>query len=313
MWSKPDPARWQGRLDSEEVGDVRRWHQQVRCERTANGVGIALLGFACDAGVKRNHGRPGAHKGPQVIRQALANLAWHGADKTVLDAGDVVCEGNDLEAAQAELAVMVDSLLAEGHFPIVLGGGHEIAFGTFSGLARYLGNYHQVPHIGIINLDAHFDLRLAREANSGTPFRQIAESCEAHGWPFHYACFGVAEPSNTEALFARAHELGVSYRLDEDMGVAQLLPTLQQLQQFIAKVDHIYLTIDIDVLPAYQAPGVSAPAARGVALEVVEAIVDMVKASGKLRVADLAELNPEFDIDHRTAKTAARLVYRLSK
>ncbi|MBB5019491.1 formiminoglutamase [Chitinivorax tropicus] len=313
MWVKPDPARWQGRVDSEEAGDARRWHQQIRCEVPSGQAGVALLGFACDAGVKRNHGRPGAHKGPQAIRHALANLAWHGGERVVWDAGDVVCEGDALEAAQAELAVMVDGLLTAGHFPVVMGGGHEVAFGTFSGLARHLANQGGTPKVGILNLDAHFDLRLAREANSGTPFRQIAESCVAHGWPFHYACFGVAEPANTAALFARARELDVTYRLDEDMGIAQLPDTLHQLSQFLAPLDHLYLTIDIDVLPAYQAPGVSAPAARGVALEVIEAILDLAKASDKLRIVDLAELNPEFDIDHRTAKTAARLIHRLTK
>jgi formiminoglutamase len=48
-----------------------------------------------------------------------------------------------------------------------------------------------------------------------------------------------------------------------------------------------------------------------VALEVVEPILDLVAASGKLRLADIAELNPAHDIDGRTARVAARLVARL--
>jgi len=44
----------------------------------------------------------------------------------------------------------------------------------------------------------------------------------------------------------------------------------------------------------------------------VEMIIDVVLASGKLRVADIAELNPEYDSDHRTARLAARLVARLA-
>jgi formiminoglutamase len=59
------------------------------------------------------------------------------------------------------------------------------------------------------------------------------------------------------------------------------------------------------------APGVSAPAARGVALDVIEPIIDAVAGSGKLRLADIAELNPALDIDQRTARVAARLVARV--
>lgn len=312
MWNRPYMACWQGRVDDEERGDSRRWHQLVQPVSEASTPGVALLGFACDEGVRRNHGRPGARLAPMAIRAALANLAWH-HPKPLYDAGDVVSEGEALETAHAELSVHVSRLLAAGHRPLVLGGGHEVAFGSFVGLADHLAAQPSIPRIGILNLDAHFDLRQASQANSGTPFRQIAEDCARRGWPFLYACFGVAEPSNTVALFERARALGVVFRLDEEMTAAQLPETLAAVQAFVAGVDHLYLTIDLDVLPAWQAPGVSAPAARGVALEVVEAIVEMARASGKLRLADLAELNPAQDIDSHTAKTAARLVYRLAK
>jgi len=65
------------------------------------------------------------------------------------------------------------------------------------------------------------------------------------------------------------------------------------------------------VLPAAIAPGVSAPAAYGVPLETIQFVCDTVAASGKLAVCDIAELNPAFDIDNRTARTAARLIHRL--
>ena len=58
-------------------------------------------------------------------------------------------------------------------------------------------------------------------------------------------------------------------------------------------------------------PGVSAPAARGIPQEVVEPLLAEIKTSGKLRLFDLAELNPKYDIDQRSAKVAARLVHLL--
>jgi formiminoglutamase len=193
----------------------------------------------------------------------------------------------------------------------VLGGGHEVAFGSWSGLNRHLGGKGRV---GIINFDAHFDLRMKLEqASSGTPFFQIAEQCAAQGTPFTYACLGVAETANTAALFARAEALGVWHVLDEAMTQAALPELLNGLDAFIARCDHLYLTIDLDVLPAAVMPGVSAPAARGVELAVIEPLIAHIRASGKLRLADLAEYNPSLDLDNRSARVAARLVHQLTK
>ncbi|RJG06975.1 formimidoylglutamase [Noviherbaspirillum cavernae] len=317
MHQQPDMSRWQGRIDNAEGELGRRWHQIVRpLAATTEGKGIALIGFACDAGVARNHGRIGAKNGPAAIRTVLGNMPVHRCT-SIHDAGDIVCvaeEKNDgLESAQNSLSAEIDQLLDRGLLPIALGGGHEIAFGSFGGLARHLAKKEKAPRIGVINLDAHFDLRMAEQASSGTPFRQIAEDCQARGWPFQYCCLGVSNFANTEALFERARKLGVTWRLDDEMGVAQLDPTLATLANFIAQVDYLYFTICLDVLPAAVAPGVSAPAPRGVPMEVIEPIVDMVAASGKLRVADIAELNPHHDIDQRTARVAARFVARLAE
>ena len=60
-------------------------------------------------------------------------------------------------------------------------------------------------------------------------------------------------------------------------------------------------------------PAVSAPAARGVALELVESVIDAVRATGKLALADIVELNPAFDQDGRGARTAARLAWRVAR
>ncbi|MCI0917849.1 formimidoylglutamase [Pseudomonas stutzeri] len=309
---------WQGRVDPE--ADSARWHQRIQPLADGSEPGLALLGFASDEGVRRNHGRVGAANGPSAIRKALANLAWHRSGPAY-DAGDVVCADGDLEAAQARLGGNVCALLDAGHLPIVLGGGHEVAFGSWKGLAGHLGGdrFEQqaprmaAPRIGIINFDAHFDLRdPAQVHSSGTPFAQIAEQCAARGWPFAYACIGISRASNTRALFQRAAELGVLVREDHEIRESRLPGLVTELQAFIAGCDAVYLTIDIDVLPACEAPGVSAPAARGVALSLLEPLLEFVRDSGKLRLADLAELNPEHDIDNRTARVAARLIHLLS-
>lgn len=300
---------WHGRTDPEP--DSPRWHQSVQALGEGSEPGLALLGFACDEGVRRNQGRVGAAGGPLALRKALANLAWHRL-APAYDAGDVCCEDGDLETAQARLAHNVCALLDAGHLPLVLGGGHEVAFGSWSGLAEHLGGQAQ-PRVGIVNFDAHFDLRdPAHVHSSGTPFAQIAEQSAARGWPFRYACLGVSRASNTRALFARAAELNVLVREDHEIRESTLDAIGAELDAFAADCDALYLTIDIDVLPACEAPGVSAPAARGVRLELLEPLLERLKASGKLRLIDFAELNPEYDIDNRTAKAAARLIHLLS-
>ena len=96
------------------------------------------------------------------------------------------------------------------------------------------------------------------------------------------------------------------------MRVSDIPEVLEQIRTFCRDMDMIYLTIDLDVLPHYQAPGVSAPAARGVALEVVEAVIDEVENIAKslpngMPLVEISELNPEFDESGVTAKTAALL------
>ncbi|UUY10274.1 formimidoylglutamase [Pseudomonas sp. J452] len=305
---------WSGRVDPEP--DSPRWHQRIQPLAADSQPGVALLGFACDEGVRRNHGRVGAANAPHSVRRALANLAWH-RQAPAFDGGDVTCIDGDLEAAQARLGHNVCALLDAGHLPLVIGGGHEIAYGSWSGLAEHLSGQPAssmgAPRIGIVNFDAHFDLRdPAQVHSSGTPFAQIAEQCAARGWPFRYACLGVSRASNTRALFQRAAELDVLVREDREIREGSLEAIGAELDAFVAGCDALYLTIDIDVLPACEAPGVSAPAARGVPLALLEPLLEGLRDSGKLRLADLAEINPEYDIDSRTAKLAARLIHLLT-
>lgn len=305
MWMPCEPAWWQGRVDTEEGEGGLRWHQRVSPLGAGAAPGVVLHGFRCDRGVERNQGRTGASGGPPALRAMLGNLPWHRRGP-VWDDGDVVCEGPALEEAQEELGARVAASIRAGHRPIVLGGGHEVAWGTWQGVATAGGV------IGVINLDAHLDVRAGERATSGTPFRQIGESLRGQGRDFHYLCIGASELANTRSLFDRARRLGGTWILDEEVWSEGLAGVIHQVQTLLTRVDRVYLTVCLDVLPASVAPGVSAPAAAGIPLSVVEGVIRHVVASGQLIAADVAELNPRFDLDHRTARTAARLVARLA-
>ncbi|OTG86123.1 formimidoylglutamase [Acinetobacter sp. ANC 4558] len=295
---------WDGRHDGTAANHQRIFQIINQAETTE----YALIGFSSDEGVQRNKGRIGAAEAPNAIRKQLANLPVHHA-VTIADRGDVVCDDTLLEQAQAELANRVAQSLVQGEKPIVLGGGHEVAYGSFSGLFQYLQANEPDKNIGIINFDAHFDLRQADQASSGTPFLQAAQTSEEHGKPFHYLCIGVAKHSNTKILFETADRLNSQYIYDRDVHISQLESLKQQVQKFIDQVDYLYVTIDIDVFASSIAPGVSAPAVKGIDLAVFDPLIQFIKNTGKIRVFDVAECNPKYDLDNKTAKLAAYIIF----
>jgi formiminoglutamase len=246
-------------------------------------------------------------------------MAWH-KQSALIDLGNVVCEDDLLEQYQSECADVIAMALRSTPV-ITLGGGHEVAWASFQGLTRYFDylNPATPPKIGIINFDAHFDLRAFESSHadvkpsSGTPFNQIHDYCVKHDWPFHYACLGVSRASNTQALFERAEELNVWFVEDKDLAHLNHIYHLTQLQHFIDKCDYIYLTIDLDVFPAATAPGVSAPAARGVSIDTIAPFLDRIlHYKQKLVIADIAEYNPTYDVDSQTARLAARLCWDIA-
>jgi formiminoglutamase len=267
--------------------------------------GVVLVGFACDEGVRRNGGRVGAKDGPRAIRAALANLAWH-QPHPVYDAGDVHCDDTDMEGAQARLAEVVAAVIRAGHRPLVLGGGHETAWGTFQGIVTAKPD----ATVGVVNIDSHFDLRGDARPNSGTPFAQIAGWCRENRQPFRYLCEGVSRASNTFALFEKARELGAHWT--EDVNCGPWMGDLENhwLDEFAFGVDCIHLSIDLDVLPAPTMPAVSAPAARGVPLDVVTELIHRAAELPKVVAVDLVEYNPKLDADGRGGRVVAYLAWQ---
>ncbi|MGY0620216.1 formimidoylglutamase [Lysobacter sp. A378] len=297
---------WHGRIDDEADPETFRWHQVVRPMERHAAPGVALLGFASDEGVRRNNGRTGAAQGPSALRQALTNLpVTH--SRPLYDAGDIACTDGDLESAQQRYADRMTELLADGHFPVGMGGGHEIAFASYLGLA----NSRDPGRIAIVNLDAHFDLRDSPIATSGTPFRQAIQHAEKHGIALDYFCLGVSNAANTRRLFHTARETGTRFLMDQDMTAANSAAQVEQLLQWLQPADSIYLTLCLDVLPHAVAPGVSASNARGVAMEVLEPFIAAIVGTGRVKVCDIAELCPPLDRDNATARVAARLIHGL--
>lgn len=311
IYNPPKPEIWKGRSSK----TAQYLHEQVvfrnlETSESQNDKGFALLGYACDEGVRRNQGRVGAKAGPDVIKQELAKLpcplSW---DSTLLDVGEIFCPDQDMESSQAALGEKVKQLLDRGLFPLLLGGGHDIAYGHYSGIRSHLGSE---TTLGIINLDAHFDLRNnASGNNSGTPFYQIAMDHQVLKLPFHYLCLGIREEANSRELFNTAREFDVEYVTNTTFSLqhAEFLSGL--IRDFLQEVDRVYLTIDLDGFSSAYAPGVSAASPFGFTPEIALWTLEQIIRSGKLISLDLAEMNPVYDQDGRTAKLAAGILHHV--
>src|SRR5699024_3211129 len=148
----------------------------------------------------------------------------------------------------------VADLLEKNYTPIILGGGHETFYGHYLGVRKQVGAGKK---IGMINLDAHFDLRSDPVPSSGTMFRQILESDENA----HYLCIGIQELGNTVELFDTAKKYDVQYAKETD--IHPIENTYDVITAFAKEHDVIIYTICTDVINQAIAPGVSAPAPFG--------------------------------------------------
>lgn len=309
LYQKPDPLLWQGRHDTV---NAERFFQKITVPDQQHQLEsmpphTIFLGFASDAGVIRNLGRPGAKLGPNQIKSQLAKLPCSSAS-SYLDLGTIVAEDDGLEAAQSQFAELIRLCHQHGHKTIGLGGGHEIAWAHYQGLAPHYSK------LGIINFDAHFDLRPhqpGEPGNSGTPFSQIAAYCEDHKLPFHYCCMGIQKSGNTPSLFKRASEFKVNYLSAEALYSQSLAWQIAFLDDFMLNLDHIYLTICLDVFAECYAPGVSAPQPLGLTPWQIIPLLKYIIQSGKVVSIDVAELSPPLDQEQKTARLAALIIAEL--
>ncbi len=295
------------RIDLRE--DIEPWKQVIKAEPP-----LTLIGYACDEGVIRNQGRPGALAGPSHLRAALARLASHIGKREIWDLGDFHCMQGRMEDCQDALACLVNNFWEAGCQPVVLGGGHDVSYGHFKGFQRGLSVAldKSDPRLGILNLDAHFDLRTPEpQAHSGSPFHQILTEFEGH---VDYAVLGIQRPSNTQELYEYANRHEVLFYEFGDCDTANWDGIARKLDAWLKGLDGIYLTIDLDGFSSAYAPGVSAPAPMGLAPDFALSVLDWAYDSCLPIALDIAELNPRYDRDGCTARLGARLVeYALRK
>ncbi len=306
MYNKTDASIWNGRVDSKTRLESFRYHQVVQCiptDELKQNLGekkISIIGFECDEGVRRNKGRVGARKAPVEIRKQLASIPWRGLpDVHIYDVGNVIYEEQMLEKAQEELGKHVCEIINANSKCIVFGGGHETLYGHYLGIRESVG---KEAVIGLVNLDAHFDLReYDEQTSSGTMFKQILDMDAKASY---FVC-GIQRYGNTTELYNRADELGVTYLYEDEMTFET---TIKSVERFMNDCDVILFTLCTDVISAAHAPGVSAPSPFGLEPRIVRDIIHTVCKNPKVSSFNICEVNPAVDESNRTVRLAANLV-----
>lgn len=314
IYKAVDDNIWTGRIDSDNNYDAFRWHQWIEkidllddnIKPFKGTLAIAFIGYKGDKGIEKNQGRIGASNGPISIRKELTNLPCSFLQSLKLyDCGDILCGDVSVEASQDGLALAIEKILNLNMFPIVLGGSHEIALGHFNGLKRHDND----KKIGIINFDAHFDMRpYPNGSSSGTMFRQIADMEKDN---FLYYALGIQKRGNTVELFKIAKEFGAEHYLANDILNTDIWKILESLDKFLQKSDEVYITICSDVFSSGFAPGVSASQPLGLDPEKVIKILKYILKTKKVVSFDIAEVSPKLDQDNITSRLASTIIFAI--
>jgi formiminoglutamase len=236
----------------------------------------------------------------------LGSVAYHlPSNLPLLDYGDIFTINQDLEASHEAIFKITLELLQSHHFPILLGGGHDLAYAHGKGVIKYVSGKGE--KLGIINLDAHFDLRPLNEGkgHSGSPFLQLAEEFPDN---FNYLALGIQRAANPKSLFQTAEQLNARYLVMEDFRLNNWEYIEEQIIWFLDSVNKVYLSIDLDGFSSAFAPGVSAPSPMGFDPQMAFKVFELIVKSKKLVSLDVVELNPQFDQDNATARLAARSI-----
>ncbi len=245
---------------------------------------------------------------PAELRQVLRRIGRYDLDtgnildSLVADHGDLPLHGLSIEQATAPIRDAVAAGAARLALTLLIGGNNAVTRPGLLGLAHGLGL--PLERIGLITLDAHFDMReTSAGLSNGNPVRALLED----GLPgANIAQVGLAPFANSRAMHQDALAAGnlvIGAATVNDSGIAR---AVERALLHIGHCDVIYVDCDIDVIDRSQFPG--APGARpgGLAVRDFFAAVRRLASEPRVRVMDLTEWDPPLDPTDLSALTAGR-------
>ncbi len=288
---------------------------------------IDILGVPVDHGANRR----GVDMGPSAIRYAGLFHALRSMGLSCRDLGDIpvpVPEFSDNRVVDRErnravlgqvtrdlFRAMSDSL-AQGRFPVVLGGDHSLAMGSVLGARKVLGD------MGLLWIDAHGDFNTLKTSPTGN-YHGMALSAVLGA-----ADDGLASLLGPDAVFVspertvlvgvrdldpgearRLLKSGVTVLTMEDIDLLGMREAMRKALDIVGRAPGGYhLSFDMDVLAPSEAPGVGTPVAGGLTFREAHLAVEMVAATPGLRSMEFVEVNPVLDRKNDTAGLAVSLI-----
>jgi formiminoglutamase len=195
-------------------------------------VKFVLFGIKEDIGILANHGRAGTKNTWEIALKSLLNLQSNPftTPSNVLILGHLefsdeyktlsAVKPDQLQSAYRSCVEKIDQYVAElvctivkaGKIPILIGGGHNNAYGAIKGSALALDS-----KINAINFDAHTDLRALEGRHSGNGFNYAIHE----GYLNRYYCFGMHENYTSQEIlnYIEASKSNIKFNTFEDLVV----------------------------------------------------------------------------------------------
>lgn len=243
--------------------------------------------------------RAGTRLGPQRIREVSILLEEyspyldrHLEEVSYFDAGDVPLAFGNPQKSVEQIYEYVRDLLADGKFPLGLGGEHLVSWGPIRAMAE------KYPDLAVVQFDAHADLR---EDYEGEPYSHAAvlrKACDIVG-PKNVYQFGIRSGTREEFHWARENTNFHPFDVYE--------PLKSRIDEL--KGRPVYLTIDIDVVDPAEAPGTGTLDAGGItARELFKSLQLLGEAGINIVGFDLVEVSPVYDPAEQTQILASKIV-----
>lgn len=277
---------------------------------------VELIGVASGLGAQDH----GCEDGPLFLRELKVfqggkiPASWE--DMLRPDAGNV-----SPVAATAELCIRladrVQNALEAGHFPLVAGGDHACAIGTWSGVRRWLGKRGA---LGLIWIDAHMDshtfdttpsgalngMPLACLLGYGAQELTTIVTAEPKLHPQHVCLLGVRNHEEGEAALLK--KLGVRVIGMEEIRQRGVTAALAEAMTIAGNGTAGYgVSIDLDVLDPAEEPGVGSPAPGGLLCSELENALQLLRDDPAMLAMEIVEYNPHHDRGLLTARAAGAL------
>ncbi|MBD0833570.1 formimidoylglutamase [Aestuariibaculum sediminum] len=223
-------------------------------------VKYVIIGLPEDVGVFANHGKTGTSKTWEIALKTLLNIQsneFTSADKVLIlghlnfseelkqldkliptKTKHIVAARNLVKDIDKHVVFLVNQIVLAGKTPIIIGGGHNNAYGNLKGTSLAL----KKP-VNAINLDAHSDFRAEEGRHSGNGFSYAFNE----GFLNNYFVFGLQRNYTSKNLFKSLNKLDtVQYITFEDLEVLQKIKFSTAMKQGLEFVSHSAFGIEID-------------------------------------------------------------------